>query len=91
MKNSGNKYRIVYKESAKKDVLKLDKVIIRRLNESIGRKLTVRPHFFGKHLKDCPENYMVLRVGAYRVIYKVEMDIVRIFRIGHRSAIYKYL
>jgi len=82
-------YKILLSETAEKDL------------EKINNKY--KPHIFaalfdlrknpysGKKLKGKFQNYYSLRVGFYRIVYRIykkELNIL-VIRIGHRQGIYK--
>ena len=54
-----------------------------------SKKLTTYPDVFGKPLRQSLKGYRKLRVGDWRVIFRIENKIVKIFIIGHRSMVYK--
>ncbi len=59
------------------------------VKKSIEEKLTTRPEIFGKPLRSSLRGYRKLRVGDYRVIFRIENVCVKIFVIQHRSVVYK--
>lgn len=61
------------------------------IRSSIERKLTERPEVFGKPLRHSARGYRKLRVGDYRVIFRIEKNVVKIIVIQHRSVVYKIL
>jgi len=61
------------------------KLIIKLAIES---KLTTQPDLYGKPLRRSLKNYQKLRVGDYRVIFRIENNTVKIFVIQHRSVVY---
>lgn len=71
------------------DIPKLSPEVKRRIRMTIEKKLTVEPEKFGKPLRRSLKGYRKLRVGDYRVIFRIEESFVKIFAIGHRSEIYK--
>jgi len=73
----------------KKDVPKFSNSIKKRIDKSIREKLRKKPHLFGKHLVPPLKGYLSLRVGNYRIIYKIQKQTVIVYIIGHRSKIYK--
>ena len=88
--NSGKMYyKIEYDLRVKNDIKKIAKNWLLQIMESVNTKLTTDPVKFGKPLRKALKNYRRLRVGNYRVIYKVDSDIVKIFAIAHRSIIYR--
>jgi len=56
--------------------------------DAIEEKLAVAPEIFGKPLRYSMKGYRSLRVGDYRVIYRIAGMTVRIARIAHRSTAY---
>ena len=67
-------HRLVIKEDFKK-VGKSDQTLILR---TIFKKLRVAPEQYGSPLRSELKGYWKLRVADYRVIYRVERDIVRV-------------
>jgi mRNA interferase RelE/StbE len=84
-------FEIKYVETAKIDRPKLPKEIKEQIKRDIEKKLTTAPEIFGKPLRKSLVGYRRLRVGDYRIIFRIEKNIVKIFKIGHRSTIYKNL
>ncbi len=60
----------------------------KRLKQAIEKKLAVDPVHFGKPLRKSLYGSRSLRVGEYRIIYRIQKDIVEILLFGHRSTIY---
>ncbi len=84
-------YTILYDlGTKKKDIQKIPPAIREVIKLAIEKKLTTDPLKFGKPLKYSLKGYRRLRVGDYRVIYRVEEDkvIVIIVDIDHRKDIY---
>ena len=63
-----------------------ERTIIKKI---IEEKLTFRPEVFGKPLRYSLRGYRKLRVGDWRVIFRIEKNKVKIFYIGHRSGAYR--
>lgn len=82
-------YEIKYDNRVRSDVRKIGKSWLLRIMDSINTKLTTEPEKFGKPLRKSLKNYRRLRVGAHRVIFKIEDKTVKIIAIGHRSGVYK--
>ncbi len=83
-------YRVDYLESVvKKDISKLSRTARQQIRRAIEAKLTVHPIEFGRPLRYSLKGARRLRVGDYRVIYKIEPpDAVLILKIGHRREVY---
>lgn len=70
------------------DIPRLNKNIAERIKKAIEQRLTVVPEKYGTRLKKGLGGYWKLRVGDYRVIYKIVEQEVRIMVIGHRKDVY---
>ena len=83
-------YRIEYLSSVvDEDIPALPKAFKKRIRRAIETKLAEHPLEFGKPLRYSLKGARRLRVGEYRVIYKVERPgAVVIVKIGHRREIY---
>ena len=73
----------------KEDILKISTADKNNIKKAIENKLAISPEIFGKPLRRSLKGYRKLRVGDYRVIYRIEGKKVKIFYIGHRSVVYK--
>lgn len=60
-----------------------------RAKKAIEDKLTIHPDIFGKPLRRSLKGYLKLRVGDYRVIFRLRGSVIKIFAIQHRSVVYK--
>ncbi len=58
-----------------------------KIKNSIERKLSTEPDVFGKPLRCNVRGYWSLRVGEYRVIYRIHQSDVFILVIEHRSVV----
>ena len=83
-------FDIFYHEAVvKDDIPKLPSFWKAKIKTAIENKLTERPELFGKSLRASLRGYRKLRVGDYRVIFRIEKMAVKIFAIQHRSIVYK--
>jgi len=73
----------------KEDIPKLSSEIKSRIQSDIKKKLMIDPARFGKPLRKSLKGYKKLRVGDYRVIFRVEETTVKVFIIQHRAVVYK--
>ncbi len=82
-------YRISYADEVVKDdlpnILEPWKTEIRK---AIETKLTTRPEIYSRPLRRSLKGYRKLRVGGYRIIFRIENNNVKIFIIQHRSTVY---
>ena len=82
-------YIIEYLESViREDIPKLGSAK-NRIKKAIEEKLARNPVEFGKPLRYSLKGCRRLRVGDFRVIYKIEGETVLIAKIGHRKEIYE--
>ena len=83
-------YKVEYLESVvKDDIPKLPKTEKKKIKRAIEERLTQDPIRFGKPLHYSLKGCRRMRVGNYRVIFKLETKTVLIVKIGHRKTIYK--
>ncbi len=85
-------YQISYgQEVIREDLPRLDESNRQRIIKEIGTKLSVAPNQFGRPLREALKGYRRLRVGDYRVIYRVDSKTtsVLIVMVMHRRTKYK--
>ena len=83
------KYKIQVKKSAEKELGKIPKKDLIKILNKI-ESLSDDPHPVGSIKLTNEEKYRI-RIGNYRVLYKIEDDILTIFvvKVGHRKEIYR--
>mgnify|MGYP001608869868 CR=1 FL=1 len=83
-------FEIVYHQKVvKDDIPRLAKSWRERIRDAIEEKLTTSPDFFGKPLRRSLKGYRKLRVGDYRVVFRILGSKVLILAILHRSVVYQ--
>ncbi len=83
------KYVLKYHPSVvREDIPSLDQGTRIRIKRELEAKLLSRPDLFGQPLRHSLKGHRKLRVGDYRVVYRVEKSIVIILGILHRSIVY---
>lgn len=83
-------YSIEYSEDFNpKDVRQIARKDRDAIKHAIEEKLTTHPETFGKPLRRSLKGYRRLRVGDYRIIFRIQDTTVKIFAIGHRSTVYE--
>jgi mRNA interferase RelE/StbE len=92
MKKHGSKlYTIEYLESVvKEDIPALPKTIKDRIRQAIEMRLTADPVGLGKPLRYSFVGHRRIRVGDYRIVYRLEVEKrkVIIVLIKHRKDVY---
>lgn len=90
---SGNKsYKIEYIDVVvKNDIPALPKTIKATIRKAVEERLMHDPIGFGKPLRYSLKGHRRLRVGDYRIIYRIEAsrNVVVIIAIKHRKDIYE--
>ncbi len=71
------------------DIPKLGTSEKRLIQKAIDNKLIEHPEVYGVSLRRALKAYRKLRVGDYRVIFRMTQKEVLIFVIAHRSVAYK--
>ena len=73
------------------DIPALPKTIRNTIKRAIEERLTVDPIGFGKPLRYSLKGHRRLRVGDYRIVYRIEQDSgsVLIIAIKHRKDVYE--
>jgi len=83
-------FKLIYHPDVKKiDLPKIDsksKTIIKR---AIEKRLTTQPEMYGKPLQRTLKGYWKLRVGDYRIVFKISGSEIHILGIIHRKKIYQ--
>ncbi len=70
------------------DIPKLPKLWQEKIRIVIDNRLRTRPDFYGKPLRRSLKGNRKLRIGDYRVIFRIEQNTVKILMIEHRSVVY---
>jgi mRNA interferase RelE/StbE len=78
------------------DVDKVDLPVIDEKNKNmikraIEERLATNPEVYGKPLQRTLKGYWKLRVGEYRVVFKIVGNDIRIFGIIHRRRVYEII
>lgn len=71
------------------DIPKLSTTVRAQIRRAIETRLTTNPEVYGKPLRRSLRGYLKIRVGDYRVIYRIERGVVKVFVIQHRSVVYE--
>jgi mRNA interferase RelE/StbE len=83
-------FELVYHPDVKKvDLPKLDSRTKGMIKRAIEERLTTRPEIFGRPLRGSLKGYWKLRVGGYRVVFKLSDEKNLILAIIDRKTIYR--
>jgi mRNA interferase RelE/StbE len=73
------------------DIPLLDAKLRIRIKKAIEMRLTETPHLYGEPLRKTLRSYWKLRVGDYRVVFKIAGKEVWIFGVIHRKKVYEMI
>ena len=79
-------FDLIYHPDVKSiDIPLLDAKLRKRVKTAVEERLKTAPHQYGEPLRKTLKGYWKLRVGDYRVVYKIVKNEVRILGIIHRK------
>jgi len=85
-------YEILYIDKVvKNDIPKISGSYKIRIKQAIETKLMTEPDLYGKPLRRSLKGYLKLRVGDYRIVFRIENTKVKIFAIAHRRVVYEII
>jgi len=73
------------------DLPKIDVKNRDMIKRAIEVRLATQPETYGKPLRKTLKGYWKLRVGDYRIVFKVSSNSILIFGIIHRKEVYKLI
>lgn len=82
------KYEVVYHHEIPDDLAAIPANIKERIQKSIESRLLVDPINYGLPLRKSLQGHRKLRVGDYRVIYRIAGEKIIVLKIGHRRDVY---
>ena len=82
-------YNLIYHADVKKvDLPKIDNKNKAMIKRAIEERLTAQPEIYGKPLQRTLKGYWRLRVGDYRVVFKITGNEILILGIMDRKSVY---
>ena len=82
------KYSLLYHQDVKDDIRNIPANIKTRIRKAIETRVQTDPISYGQPLRQSLKGHRKLRVGDWRVIYRVEASTVIILMIGNRKNVY---
>ncbi len=82
-------YQVIFHVKIVDDLKHISPPLQKAIKKAIEEKLTTSPESFGKPLQFSLKGARSMRVGNYRVIFRLSKLIVQIIMIGHRSVVYE--
>jgi mRNA interferase RelE/StbE len=82
-------FSVIYHPDVKKrDIPAIDGNMQQRLRKAIETRLMVAPQDYGEPLRKTLKGYWKLRVGDYRIVFRIDGKEILILGICHRKAVY---
>lgn len=82
-------YHLFYHPDIRKqDLPYIPQNIKDRIKRAIEQRLSTEPAKYDEPLKRGLQGYRKLRVGDYRIIYRINKEKIAILKIGHRKEVY---
>ena len=82
-------YAIQYHPSVKsEDIPRIDNKMRERIKRAIETRLAVAPQDYGEPLRKTLKGYWKMRVGDYRVVFKIRTKDIIVLGILHRKDVY---
>ena len=82
-------YKLIYHpDILKYDLTRIPKNIKETIRRAIEKRLLPDPILYAQPLRQILKGHRKLRVGDYRVIYRIDGDKIIILKIGHRKEVY---
>lgn len=83
-------FEVLYRSKVvREDIPSLNRGMKKRVKTAIANRLTKAPQDYGKPLRGELKFSWSLRVGDYRVVYRLEQKRVKIIQIAHRKDAYE--
>jgi len=80
-----------HQDVKRSDLPKIDVRNRGMIKRAIEDRLATQPETYGKPLRKTLKGYWKLRVGDYRIVFKVSSNSIFIFGIIHRKEVYKLI
>ena len=83
-------YKILYvDEVVKSDLPNILEPWKSEIKRAIELKLMTRPEVYSRPLRRSLKGYRKLKVGGYRIVFRIEEKTVKVFVIQHRTVVYE--
>jgi mRNA interferase RelE/StbE len=82
-------FNITYHQQVRDDLAPLNEKVKQRLRRAIESRLLVEPQSYGQPLRGTLKGYWKLRVGDYRIVFKVIENDIKVLGICHRKDVYE--
>lgn len=83
-------YKLFYHPAIKKDLQKIPADIKAKIQKVIEDKLVEDPVAIGIPLRQSLKGHRKVRIGGWRIIYRINKEDIIILKIGHRKEVYQH-
>jgi mRNA interferase RelE/StbE len=81
-------YRLLYHPLVAEDIERMPQNLKNRIENALQTRLLVDPIKAGRPLRQSLAGHRKMRVGDYRIIYRVKDNMIIVLKIGHRKDVY---
>jgi mRNA interferase RelE/StbE len=81
-------YTIKFEQNAIKALTLIPMPYKEQIKKAVYHKLALDPVRIGKPLRHALSGFRRLRLGGWRIIYRINGNVVEIVKIGHRKDVY---
>lgn len=82
-------FRLLYHPLVSEDIKGIPRNLKNRISRAIEKKVLTDPVRAGRPLRQSLVGHRKMRVGDYRIIYRLELDAIIVLKIGHRKDVYE--
>jgi mRNA interferase RelE/StbE len=82
-------FRILYHPAVKDDLVRINEKLKKRIKKAVETRLMVAPEQYGEPLRKTLKGYWKMRIGDYRLVFKVARTEILVLGIIHRKNVYE--
>lgn len=82
-------FQLLYHPEVRADIAKINEKLKTRIRKAIETRLAVAPQQYGEPLRKTLKGYWKMRVGDYRIVFKISGNEILILAILHRKTVYE--
>ena len=82
-------FQLLYHHEVRADIARINEKLKTRIRKAIETRLAVAPQQYGEPLRKTLKGYWKMRVGDYRIVFKITGNEILILAILHRKTVYE--
>lgn len=82
-------FQLLYHPEVRADIANINEKLKTRIKKAIETRLAVAPQQYGEPLRKTLKGYWKMRVGDYRIVFKISGNEILILAILHRKTVYE--